>query len=245
MRILTLALAALMSGLAAAETPSAEWRDAILHNHLDVIRALYAEQDDIDRPTEHGKTALMAAAGAGDLELVEQLLAAGADPEAANHLNGTVLMYAAGSGDADTVRRLLATGVGVNDRASNGWNAIMMATAKNQGELLTVLADAGADPNRADIYGWTPLMRAAFDQHETAFHSLLALPELDLEQTNHNGQTALHLAVIGGNRNMVQALLERGARQISDHNAYTPQVIAAELDRGDLLALLEGIKTPD
>lgn len=239
MRTAILTFLLLGSALAVADSATERWRDAIVHNRVQDIRALLAQQDDVDQPTEYGKTALMAAAGVGDSELVTALLSAGADSNATNHLDGTVLMFAAGSGDPETLRQILATGVAINAQASNGWSAVMMATAKNHADLLRKLATAGADPNLADVYGWTPLMRAAFDHHEAAFAALLEWPGLDLEATNRNGQTALHLAVIGGHAEMVKTLVERGAVQARDRNGYTPQAIAKELARADLQVLLD------
>ena len=229
----------LFSSLAGAEAQETQWQRAVALNHIDVIESLYADIGNVDLATEHGKTALMAAAGAGDVELMDRLLSAGADPDARNHLNGTVLMFAAGSGSLAAVERLLDRGIAVDTQASNGWTALMMATAKNHGEVVKQLATAGADANQADIYGWTPLMRAAFDDHADAFAALLKLPEANLEATNRNGQTALHLAVIAERFALVRALIEAGASQKEDHNGYSPQGIAAELARPDLQGLLE------
>ncbi len=239
MRLAVLIVLMLFGRLVGAEPPDAPWQRAVALNHIGVIESLYADIGDVDLATEHGKTALMAAAGAGHVELMDRLLAAGADPDARNHLNGTVLMFAAGSGSLAAVERLLDRVIAVDTQASNGWTALMMATAKNHGEVVNRLATAGADPNQADIYGWTPLMRAAFDGHADAFAALLTLPEVNLEATNRNGQTALHLAVIAERSALVRALIEAGASQTEDHNGYTPQGIAAELARPDLQGLLE------
>lgn len=239
MRIPTVPGLALISALAVSAALASDWGDAIRTNELDVLRELYPARANVDEANEHGKTALMAAAAAGDGELVEELLAAGADPAATNDLDGSVLMYAVGSGDRSVVERLLAAGVEVNARASNGWSAIMMAAAKNLDELIDLLGAAGADPNLPDIYGWTPLMRASFEGHGAAAKALLELPELDLDSRNRNDQNALHLAVIAGRTEMVETLLARGLPQVSDLNGHTPQSIARQLDRSDLLAMLQ------
>ena len=234
-----LALVLLIGSVSAVHARSADWQDAIRANQLDTIRSDYPQRPDVDEGTEHGKTALMAAAAAGDAGLVRELLAAGADPAATNRLGGSVLMYAIGGGNLDAVRQLLDTEIALDGQASNGWSAVTMAAAKNEGEMLALLGAAGAELNPADIYGWTPLMRAAYQGHRHAVTALLELPGLDLARVNHNGQTALHLAVIGGSAELVRALLAHGARQTTDANGYTPQSIARELERDDLLALLE------
>lgn len=236
----TPALLALICGLLISASAWSDWHDAIRSNQTDTIRALYPQRADVDEGTDHGKTALMAAAAAGDAGLVEALLLAGADPSATNRLGGTVLMYGVGSGDVDTVRRLLETGPPLDARASNGWTAIMMAAAKNLDGLIVRLAAAGANPNIPDIHGWTPLMRATYQGHRAAVAALLDLPRIDPGHLSRMGQNALHLAVIGGHAEMAGALVSRGVDQVSDHLGQTPQSIARELERDDLLALLGG-----
>lgn len=238
MRIPTLSCLLLISCFAGSAALASDWHDAIRTNQLDMLRALYPARAQIDEANEHGKTALMAAAAAGDAALLEDLLAAGADPAASNNLGGTVLMYAVGGGNRTVVERLLATGIPLDGQASNGWSAVMMAAAKNQGELVNLLGAAGADPNTPDIYGWTPLMRAVYENHESATLALLRMPGLDAGQLNRNDQNALHLAVIAGHADMVEILLDHGLEQIVDVNEHSPQSIARELERSDLLDLL-------
>jgi ankyrin repeat protein len=234
LRIASLLMISMLSINAVAD----EWASAIRMNELETIRTLYPDKAEIDDPNEHGKTALMAAAAAGDIALFEELLAAGADPSAENHLGGTVLIYAAGSGNEEIISRLLAEKVDLDSQASNGWSAVMMAAAKDDGALITLLAQAGASPNTPDIYSWTPLMRAVYENNESAADALLAAPDIDLDLLNRNQQNALHLAVIGGHASMVEALLEHGVEQTVDANAHSPQTIARELGREDLLQLL-------
>ena len=60
-----------------------------------------------------GRTALQAAAGGGHLDVVERLLAAGADVNAAAaHGGRTALQAAAGGGHLDVVERLRQAGAG-------------------------------------------------------------------------------------------------------------------------------------
>ncbi len=229
----------LTCGLVTSLSATAEWESAIRSNHTDTIRALYRERDDVDQATDHGKTALMAAAAAGDAELVADLLEEGANPAATNRLNGSVLMYAIGGRDDQTIRLLLETGVPIDGQASNGWGTMMMAAARNDAETITLLAERGADPNAQDIYGWTPLMRAVYLGNADAARALLTLADLDPARTNRNDQNALHLAVIGGEAELVEVLLDHDLKPITDRNGYTPHSIADEMGREDLLALLK------
>lgn len=235
--VITASLLLILS-LAGHPPALAEWEAAIRSNHTDTLRVLHHDRADVDEATDHGKTALMAAAAAGDAELVDDLLERGADPAATNRLGGSVLMYAVSSGSAAVVERLLERSVPLDAQASNGWSAIMMAAAKDLDGLITRLAAAGANPNTSDIYGWTPLMRAIFEGHRSAVAALLDLPEIDLDQVSRIGQNALHLAVIAGHAELTGELVSRNVAQVSDHLGQTPRAIARDMARDDLLTVL-------
>lgn len=114
----------------------------------------------------------------------------------------------------------------------------MMAAAKNEGRMVALLGRAGANPNTEDIYGWTPLMRAVYENNQSAASALLSLSGIEANRLNRNEQNALHLAVIAGHTNMVEMLLAHDIEQTIDANQHSPQTIARELGRDDLLNLL-------
>lgn len=229
----------LLSLAAVADDLHSRWQEAVMHNDLAVIAAQLARIDAVDLPTSHGKTALMAAAGAGAAELVADLLQRGADSRASNRSGGTALMYAATAGAVPVIRLLLADGALLDAQASNGWTALMLAAAKDQAEVTAQLLAAGADPNLADIYAWTPLMRAVYEGHAAVAVALLADPRIELERRNDRGQTALHLAAIAGQATLAEHLLARGARAaVVDVAGRTPQSIATQRQDTALLAVL-------
>lgn len=67
-----------------------------------------------------GASLLYYAAGKGDLDLVEALLARGAEVERSNDAGNTPLMLAAARGHLDVVKRLLAAGAA--PRHANRWD---------------------------------------------------------------------------------------------------------------------------
>lgn len=81
---------------------------AVKRGDADAVGALSGSDAELEQRDEHDWTALCWAAGSGDLELVELLLAAGADPLAAAH--GLRLPYdiALAAGHVDAARRLRA-----------------------------------------------------------------------------------------------------------------------------------------
>jgi ankyrin repeat protein len=218
-----------------------DWRQAIRNNRLEVIRQYLKQIDHVDLGTALDKTALMAAASQGDVNLVRTLLTAGADVNAHNKAGGSALIYAAWSGDTETVAILLNHGAEINHQSGNGWTALMMVAAKDHAPVTELLAKRGADPNLPDVYGWTPLMRAAYEGHARVVGVLLERRNSYLESRNDHGQSALHLAVIQGHTVIVTNLLAHGARpDAKDFAGNTPVSISLALGNKELAALLEG-----
>jgi ankyrin repeat protein len=94
-------------------------------------------------------TALHLASRAGEASVVEALLGAGSDPEAATSSGGArPLHFAALSGDAATVTALLEHGADPNGREQQwGQTPLIFAAASNRAEVIRVLIQRGADPS--------------------------------------------------------------------------------------------------
>ena len=90
-----------------------------------------------------GQSALLVAAYGGHVDVVEALLAKGAEVDAVDNFGKTPLMGAAEVGHADIVRVLLAAGADVNARAKSGANALTWAS---DAKVRALLLQAGAKP---------------------------------------------------------------------------------------------------
>jgi ankyrin repeat protein len=112
-----------------------------------------------------GFTALMLAAGEGYTEMVELLLANGADANAADAVNNTVLMKAAMNGHTETVKALLAHGAQVNAKGERGFTALMWAAQYGFTDGIKVLLSNGAQVNVKSDLGDTALSRATDNGH--------------------------------------------------------------------------------
>ncbi len=120
-------------------------------------------------------------------------------------------MFAAIGGDAGITGLLLDAGARHDARAKLGWTALGLAAVKGHVEVARTLLDAGADPGARDAYGWTPLMRAAHHGHTAVVRLLLESPDVDLSLVQESGATVLHLGAAGGEPDVVELLLARGA----------------------------------
>ncbi|KAF7347333.1 Ankyrin repeat protein [Mycena venus] len=90
-----------------------------------------------------------------NLEMVEFLLASGADPNLPDHKGFTALFHAT---DVDVAQALLAAGANIHARNHRSRNVLAYCMAK--AELFRFFLERGVDPNEVDYRGDTPLHRA-------------------------------------------------------------------------------------
>lgn len=222
------------------------WKRAIDRDDTGTIQQLLGEVD-VKLTNDKGKTALMAAAKTGQLDLLRQLQQQGLSIDDRSYTGGTSLMYAALGKQQHTISYLLQTrretaGVQsyVDAESTNGWTAVMIAAAKGFRSVVAQLVEEGnADPWLADAYQWTPLMRAIDNRHTDVVAYLLGLDNVPLNQQNENGATALHVAAERGDILTVQLLLERGAdTKLTDNADRRALDIARDRSDAALVRLL-------
>ena len=189
--------------------------------------------------------------------MVERLLAAGANPNAAL-LNGeTPLMMCARAGDPASVKALLLKGAQVNAREKmHDQTALMWAASEQRPEVVKVLLEVGADINaRSRGYprtvtgletqragreelnytiirgGSTALLFAAREGDVESARLLLAAGA-DVNDKLPDGTTALIEAAHSGQGAVAALLLEKGADPNDAEVGYT--ALHAAVLRGDL-----------
>ena len=111
--------------------------------------------------TRRGQTALMWAAAEGHSDVVEALIAAGAEVNIASAEGFTALAFAVTSDDVRSIRALLAAGADPNAASEDGSLPTNIAASYGHADALEVLLDAGGDFSRGDQDGRTPLYAAA------------------------------------------------------------------------------------
>ncbi len=180
------------------------------------VRRLLDKGDDMHAQDDWGDSALHYAAKGGHVDVVKLLLEKGATAQEKNNaLNG-----AAFSGQTAVVRFLLEQGADVNARDSYGgsplYNAIsaylpFLESKYDPIETIRFLLDHGADVNIKQRHGWTPLMLAADVNRKDLVQMLLA-KGAEVQETNHDNDSALMIAEKKGNAAIARLLKQAEAR---------------------------------
>ena len=192
-----------------------------------------------------GAVGLGAAPPAADLRLVEAmaerdtarvralLAEAGLDVNGARADGATALLWAAHWDDGAAVELLLGAGAEVNAADDHGVTPLTRACENASASLVERLLSAGANPNAAQANGLTPLMTAARTGSLQIVEALLSHGAGVNAATAATHETALMWAVAGRHRNVVRALVERGADvHPRPRQAFSPLIAAAR--NGDI-----------
>ncbi|MGB1600728.1 MAG: ankyrin repeat domain-containing protein, partial [Promethearchaeia archaeon] len=123
--------------------------DAASDGNLEDVQALLGSgtgPDDYTDPS-HGSSALIMASEGGFIEVVYNLLEAGADPNFARSDGATALMGAAALGHLEVVKLLLYRGSLPDAQDSNGTSALMFASHRGDFHVCNLLLQHGASVN--------------------------------------------------------------------------------------------------
>jgi ankyrin repeat protein len=180
----------------------------------------------------------------GDIEVVKEFLAAGADvnedvwveyPGWDERMKMTPLLLAAGNGHKEIAELLIAKGADVNGKDSYGRTPLHEETTKEIAELLIA---EGADVNAKDVWGMTPLFDATVGGSKE-IAELLITAGADVNAKDEDGWTPLHWAADYGHEVVVYLLISEGADvNVKDEEGWTPLHRAANRGRKEIAELL-------
>ncbi len=207
-------LVVLLSATAAASVN--DFMELLLMGDEEAIREAIRTDWDVNTRGEDGETPLMVVMGRErvTLNLVNFLLAEGADAQARDVDGWTPLLWAAIFGaDVTIMQRLLEAGAEVNARDAMGWTPLMAAAEQSDDPaVLRFLLAAEAQVNVADRYGRTPLMLASAATLNPEVVKVLLEAGAEPDARDEDGWTPLMYAATFSTMPQVLAvLLDAGA----------------------------------
>lgn len=132
-------------------TPELRLIRGVLEGQVEDVRRVLQESPNVDGFDATGRTPLMIAARAGNLEIARLLLAAGASPDKANAIGTTPLMYAKthsfAKGDTAVLELLLQHGADVNAVDGHGLT-VLDYVEQRSAQIIHFLSAHGARRGR-------------------------------------------------------------------------------------------------
>lgn len=143
----------------------------------------------------------------GDLETVSDLLAKGADPNAATD-EGLALSAAAAWDRVEVIGALIAAGATASTKEEGGWHPLLWAAANGNADAAEVLIAAGASVDEPNDDGDTPLTLAA-RRGALGVVRVLIDSGADVERTDGDGDSPLSIATDWVGVHLESALLDQ------------------------------------
>ncbi|KAF4997934.1 hypothetical protein FDECE_11947 [Fusarium decemcellulare] len=163
----------------------------------------------------------------------------GANVNARDLIDWTPLHYACLRGEEGIVVDLLQGHADVNAQGKDGTAPLHCAAMRGYENIVSLLVEAGAGIDVLDGFQTTPLLWAAGKGHKAVVRYLW--PDASRKLRDYNGRTALHLATVANNAEMVKHLLEQDppiAKDAKDRNGHAPLRLAVDKNEQAMAKLL-------
>lgn len=230
---------------------------AAMRQDADAVRRLIDLGLPIDGVDDKGCTALLRAAGSGQMRVLQLLLARGANVHLPADSGATPLSAAVSTRHIQVIRALLDAGANLEYRLPGGASVLLLSSALGLPDVAACLLSAGASRSALDDHGLTALHCAAlfgfwtYDKARLlALLDTLLLAGVDPDHLA-NDQTSSLLLLLGSRAEPgaacdediilagVDRLLAEGVRlDVADSRGYGPLHLAALHGMGKVVQLL-------
>ncbi len=214
--VLILALMAWIAPAAGDEMLDRELHTMASRGDATAIGALLTKGASIDARDESGRTALLLATHANQIEAAKVLINAGADVNAKDAINDSPYLYAGARGHLEILKMTLAHGADLKSTNRYGGTALIPAAERGHVDTVRTLIEAGVDVDHVNKLNWTALLEAIVlgdgGPRHVAIVKLLVDAGANINLADGDGVTPLQNARKHGFADIEKILVAAGAR---------------------------------
>ena len=159
------------------------------------IAVLLSEGSNVDSRDANGRTPLLIAVRARQMEAARVLIAAGADVNAKDQLQDSPYLYAGASGQTEILRMTIAHGADLHSTNRYGGTALIPAAERGHVGTVQLLIEAGVNVDHINTLGWTALLETVIlgdgSQRYAQITQLLIAAGADVSLADAQGVTPL------------------------------------------------------
>ncbi|WP_269932018.1 ankyrin repeat domain-containing protein [Aminobacter sp. HY435] len=185
------------------------------NNDPAAIRQLVSRGVEIDARDEQGRTALLVATHANNIDAARALIEAGADVNAKDAISDSPYLYAGARGHLEILRMTLSHGADLKSTNRYGGTALIPAAERGHVETVATLIKAGVDIDHVNNLNWTALLEAIIlgdgGPRHVAIVRLLVEAGANVNLADGDGVTPLAHARQRGFDEMERILVAAGA----------------------------------
>lgn len=200
------------------------------NGNLRAVRALVQIKADQNIKDLLGETPIFKAIRNGCIEIVKYLINSGSFVFATNR-DGSNLLHLAAENDnlVEICKLLLKNGIKINYLNNFGYSPLHVAVIQGSSDTAKLLIENGA----------TIDLHVAVQAKQIEMVKALIKREIDVNNKNTDGETALHLAIQNESLEISKVLLESGAGvNLTDRDDYSPLHLASKINNLEFSSLL-------
>ncbi|QUG43105.1 ankyrin repeat domain-containing protein [Psychrobacillus sp. INOP01] len=199
------------------ETMQERLFEAVEEKEFDKVKELLDNGVDINAQDPQGRTGIMIATYANDVEMVKLLIDAGADVDIQDDMLNNPFLYAGAEGYMDILKLMISAGA--DPTITNRYGGVALIPASEHGYVEVVeelLTNTKTDVNHVNNLGWTALLEAIIlnDGSEKQQQTVRLLIEhgANVNLADKDSVTPLAHAREKGFKEIEAILLEAGAK---------------------------------